>query len=417
MLSSRTLEDGVEVIAAIDYDDGLVSEYARVAAGVTARTEADSMRRAEAGIAEHADAKPTERAEAGAAEDAEAGAIERPRRMPAATATAAVAAARSKVSTAPPPRAVRQSTAAPAARRAAARPPAPASGRVAAELNDLRQLLEAQLASLAWNDVNRRHPAYARSLRQLAKVGIDPDLAKKLAAELPQGARRELADLPGIVAVVGPTGVGKTTAIAKIAARFVMRYGVRKLGLISADCFRIGAREQLMTFARILGTPMQVAANADELRDVLDEMRHKRLVLIDTAGMGQRDVRLAAQFATLKVAPYRIRTVLALSAAADRGVLNEAFAAFQPARPSALIATKLDEATSLGPVLSLVLQSSLPLAYIADGQRVPEDLHLAGRKRAWLIQRAMRLAGEHTRDQDEETLAYQYADRGLAANG
>jgi flagellar biosynthesis protein FlhF len=140
-------------------------------------------------------------------------------------------------------------------------------------------------------------------------------------------------------------------------------------------------------------------------------------VLIDTAGMSQRDLRLAEQFETLRVRGYKIRSILALSAASDRDNLREALRVFLAARPRAFIATKLDEAASLGPILSLALASRLPLAYIADGQRVPEDLHLAGRRRAWLVQQALRLAGEHAAPADEDALASRYAGLELVANG
>jgi flagellar biosynthesis protein FlhF len=307
---------------------------------------------------------------------------------------------------------------------------------VAAELKDLRRLLEGQLAGLAWNDVNRRDPARARVLRQFAQLGIDPAIARELVARLPKGAsprdawrlplrllaeslklaNRELTDIGGTFAVIGPTGVGKTTTIAKMAARFVLRHGVSGLGLVSTDSFRIGAREQLLTFARILGAPMQVAASARDLREVLDGLRDKKLVLIDTAGMSQRDVRLANQFATLKVRGHQVRPVLALSAASDRGCLADALKVFRTAGPQALVFTKVDEATTLGPMLSVALQAHLPMAYISDGQRVPEDLHLAGRKRSWVIQTALHLAHDHALKPDEADLAEQFTRIGRAAN-
>lgn len=463
MLSSRNVPEGVEIIAAIDYDGSLLgvveetpaggaatapapprerpapttnrpgtSAYAQVAAAVQARAPVAAARdrapvsrfaekpapvagvRAEAPVAPAGQPEPQRRVTPGVPAQAQPGAAKNPQTGP------------------QTPRPSRRRAVPPKAHA----PAAPEMPRVAAELNDLRQLLENQLASLAWNDMNRRQPADARCLRQLASLGIDPKIAKALVNELPRRrmandlwrlplqriaerlplAKQDLADLPGVYAVVGPTGVGKTTTIAKIAARFVLRHGVRKLGLVSTDCYRIGAREQLMTFARILGTPMQVASNAAEMTEVLDSMRHKRLILVDTAGMSQRDVRLAEQFATLRVRGHKLRSVLALSAASDLGHLRDALHAFRAARPIALIATKLDEATSLGPMLSLLIESGLTLAYLSDGQRVPEDLHLAGRKRAWLLQQAMRLAHSHAIETDEDALARQFARLELAAN-
>jgi flagellar biosynthesis protein FlhF len=226
-----------------------------------------------------------------------------------------------------------------------------------------------------------------------------------------------MADQGGVFAMVGPTGVGKTTTIAKIAARFVLRHSVGELGLVSTDTYRIGARQQLANFARILRAPMQVADSSDELRRVLDSFASKKLVLIDTAGMSQRDVRLANQFATLKVEGHQVRTVLALSAGADRGCLAEALNVFQSASPEALIITKLDEAAALGGVLSLAIRAGLPIAYLSDGQRVPEDLHLAAPKRFWLMHNAVKLTQSAVVPPDENELETSFGEMELATHG
>jgi flagellar biosynthesis protein FlhF len=227
----------------------------------------------------------------------------------------------------------------------------------------------------------------------------------------------DMADTGGIFAVVGPTGVGKTTSIAKIAARFILRHSVDELGLVSTDTYRVGARQQLHNFARIMRAPMHVAENAHDLRRVLDGFANKKLVLIDTAGMSQRDVRLANQFATLKVEGHHVRTVLALSAGADRGCLAEAVNVFKATSPEALIVTKLDETTAFGGILSLAIRSGLPVAYLSDGQRVPEDLHRAAPKRFWLLHNALKLAANASSSPDENELADKYGQMELAANG
>ena len=397
MLSSRKTPEGVEVIAAMDYDDQLL-----VAAGDAEAPSSDS-----------ATAGPEVALE---------------QREPQATSDPSTyeEIARGVRTTAP----AAPSTPAPV-------PSDAASIEVKDELKDLRQLLESQLASLAWNDLNRRRPVRARALRQLARLGIGPELARELAEQTPSAttardawrlplqvlaerlplARRDLAEIGGTFAIVGPTGVGKTTSIAKIAARFVLRHRVADLGLVSTDTYRIGAREQLLTFARILGAPMHVAENARELRSVLDSLASKKLVLIDTAGMSQRDPRLTKQFATLRVEGHRVHPVLTVSAAADRGSLAEALTVFKAANPKALIITKLDEATTLGPVLSLAIRGGLPVAYLSDGQRVPEDLHLAAPKRVWLMQYATKLARDHSGVPDEGQLASEFGPMELAANG
>lgn len=378
LLSSRKLPNGVEVIAAIDYDEALLAQGSRETAA-----DADSEQR----LADYAH----------------------------------VASARA---TAPPP-------AAPASAVEATADPT-----VAQEIKDLRRLLETQLASLAWSDLNRQAPVRARLLRELAKLGVDSTLAAELADEVPadcgsQEAMRfvvrrfgerlplvtwDMAEEGGVFAVVGPTGVGKTTSIAKIAARFVLRHNVADLGLVSTDTYRIGARQQLLNFARILRAPMHVAENAADLRRVLDSFANKKLVLIDTAGMSQRDVRLANQFSTLKVEGHRVRAVLALSAGADRGCLAEAQKVFKAASPEALIVTKIDEAAALGGVLSLAIGSNLPVAYLSDGQRVPEDLHCAAPKRFWLLHNAFKLSASAAISPDENELADRFGHMELAAN-
>ncbi len=445
MLSTRSVEGGVEVIAAIDYDDSL---FSRVGESLGPGDEHA------AGPDDEPDDEPGE--DVRVSEEARSRAANEPRSMTASPSRAAAGPddtgapseyeriVRTLAGAGPePPPAAGSPTPAPArpASRAQLRPVAAESDEasapaLAAELKDLRRLLEVQLASLAWNDLNRRDPVRARVLREFARLGVDSAVARKFVERLPQTggardawrvplrllaeclplARRELIDMGGVFAVVGPTGVGKTTTIAKIAARFVLRHGLNGLGLVSTDSYRIGAREQLLTFARILGAPMQVASNARELGQVLDGLRHKKLVLIDTAGMSQRDVRLANQFTTLRASGHHVRSVLALSAATDAGTLLETMTAFRAAAPKALVVTKIDEATTLGPILSLVLRARLPLAYVSDGQRVPEDLHLAGTRRDWLIQTALHLARDHARERDEAELAAEFASLKQVAN-
>jgi flagellar biosynthesis protein FlhF len=376
MLSSRKLTNGVEVIAAIDYDEALLTQGGRETAA-----DDDSDNR----LADYAQ----------------------------------VATAR----TAPPP------PAAPAVEPTA-------DPTVAEEIKDLRRLLETQLASLAWSDLNRQAPVRARLLRELAKLGVDSTLATELADEVPadsgsQEAMRfvvrrfgerlplvtwDMAEEGGVFAIVGPTGVGKTTSIAKIAARFALRHNVADLGLVSTDSYRVGARQQLNNFARILRAPMHVAENATDLRRVLDNFANKKLVLIDTAGMSQRDVRLTNQFTTLKVEGHHVRAVLALSAGADRACLKEAQRVFKAANPEALIVTKIDEAAALGGILSLAIASNLPVAYLSDGQRVPEDLHRAAPKRFWLLHNAFKLSASVGIAPDENELADRFGHMELAAN-
>lgn len=265
------------------------------------------------------------------------------------------------------------------------------------EMKSMRGLLEQQLSSLAWGDMARRNPVRARLLHSLRDTGISPALARQIANEAAQTTDYEAAwrqalailahrlqvtnddilDRGGVVALIGPTGVGKTTTIAKLAARFVLRHGARSVALVTTDSYRIGAHEQLRTYARILGLPLRIAANGEELRAALAAFSDKRLVLVDSAGMSQRDLRLSEQMALLAGGGEPLGTYLVLSAAGQMSAALEAAQAFHGTRLRGCIITKLDEAMSLGGLLSVVIQQKLPVAYVSDGQRVPEDLAVA----------------------------------------
>jgi flagellar biosynthesis protein FlhF len=278
------------------------------------------------------------------------------------------------------------------------------------EIRQLRGLLENQLAHLAWSDRERREPLHTDVMRRLSTMELDAGLVEKvsaptvhardakhawqlalaeLSASLPV-ADRDFLDQGGIVALVGSTGVGKTTSIAKLAARYVLRHGRRHVALVTTDSYRIGAHEQLITYGRLLGISVQVASDHKELRSILNSLADKRLVLIDTAGMSQRDVRLTEQFATLADSGIPIRTLLVLSATLHPSVLEETIRAFSSVALEGAILTKLDEAASLGGVLSTVIRQHLPLMFVANGQRVPEDLQPARAQE--LVQLAAELA-------------------------
>jgi flagellar biosynthesis protein FlhF len=290
------------------------------------------------------------------------------------------------------------------------------------ELRTLRRMLETQLATLAWNDLSRRAPIQTELLRQLTVLGLAHDLAGELVSQLPQ--RMELAEAQrlslalmsrrietvgerwmesgGVVAMVGPTGVGKTTLIAKLAARWVLRHGARDLALVTTDSIRIGAQEQIHTLGRLLGVPAYAIDGAAELADALDQIGERRLVLIDSAGLSQRDPRLANELETLSNASARLETSLVLSAAAQAGAIEQSLERFAAARPTTCCVTKLDEATSLGGTLSALIRTKLPLAYLSDGQQVPEDLSPA--RAHQLIARAVELSKKAGAHADEDLL-------------
>jgi flagellar biosynthesis protein FlhF len=298
-----------------------------------------------------------------------------------------------------------------------------------AEVRTLRDLLELELARLTWNDNVRRNAAATTTIRNLARLGITPDVAQSVIDSLGTGVetnsswigplkelerripvcKDDLIAAGGVFAVVGPTGVGKTTTIAKLAARYALTGRPEDVALVTTDTFRIGAREQLETFGEILGSPVYQAGDGGRLAEILAMLAGRKLVLIDTAGMGQRDVRLARQLSWLATADSRVRVLLALPANGQTAALQEIVEAFTVARPSACILTKTDEATSLGGAISALVRSGLPLAYVANGQRVPEDLHFAKPRQTWLVKSALELMSRRD-DVNEDFMAEHFAE-------
>jgi flagellar biosynthesis protein FlhF len=224
----------------------------------------------------------------------------------------------------------------------------------------------------------------------------------QLCAEIPV-VKNDLLDAGGTLALVGPTGVGKTTTIAKLAARFCLRHGNRHLALISADSYRIGAQEQLQNYGQILDVPVRSVTTPEALNNALHAFVDKRLILIDTAGMGQRDLKLTERLGLLSKGNHPVKSLLTLSATTQRSALTHAIRAFSIVQPIGAILTKMDEAASLGGVLSSVLDASLPLAFVTDGQRVPEDIRGAHAER--LMKQAVELSEVMGSNPDEEYLA------------
>jgi flagellar biosynthesis protein FlhF len=303
--------------------------------------------------------------------------------------------------------------------------PAETLGR---ELKTLRRMLETQLASLAWNDLTRRAPIHTEVLRELTEIGISPDLAAQVVAQLPaniefsQARRLAIANLSqrvtvtgdrwldhgGHVALLGPTGVGKTTSLAKLAVRWTLRHGAKELALVAADTVRMGAQDQVRGLGQLLGAPVHSLDNFAELPALLARLREYRFVLIDTPGTSQRDAQLARRLATLAAAGPQLTSALVLAASTQAGANEEIVARFAAAKPASCVLTKIDETTSLGGVLSVVMRAALPVSYVSEGQRVPEDLRPA--RALELVSSAVQLAQVTGAAADEDLLRRRFGD-------
>ncbi|MEJ2619706.1 MAG: flagellar biosynthesis protein FlhF [Candidatus Thiodiazotropha sp.] len=302
------------------------------------------------------------------------------------------------------------------------------------EMQALRRMMENELSELTWRDLGHRRPQTQELIRQLMRLDLDAAHCRELAyraedAESPDQAwrqalshlRRELLvesndllNAGGVLALVGPTGVGKTTTIAKLAAKFCLRHGNRHLALISADSYRIGAQEQLQNYGQILDVPVRSAATAEELSSALHAFSDKRLVLIDTAGMGQRDLKLTERLGLIKQGNHPVKALLTLSATTQRSALSHAIRSFGAISPIGAVLTKMDEAASLGGVISALLESRLPLAFTTDGQRVPEDIQVA--RSEILIRQAVEMTQQSEHQPDEEYLAMAFGGTSEHAN-
>jgi flagellar biosynthesis protein FlhF len=269
------------------------------------------------------------------------------------------------------------------------------------QVAEVKHLLESHIAGNTWGQLKGVSPGRAEMLKKLLAAGFSPALATSLLEEVgevdEQAAliatlRRPLAnriktvdpvamfDQGGVFAFIGPTGVGKTTTVAKIAARCVMRFGRKSVSLLSTDTYRIGALEQLRVFAKILGLPVTALRDAEDLAGRLQELEKFHVVLIDTAGMGQRDVKMVEQLKVLADGYKSMKRLLVMSATTSLQTMQDVIQAHSQGKSNgihAALITKVDEAMSLAPSVDCLIRHDLPLLFIGNGQQVPEDLHVA----------------------------------------
>ncbi|THF64199.1 flagellar biosynthesis protein FlhF [Pseudothauera rhizosphaerae] len=409
----RTAKPAAKPVAAAkaaraeDEDDYRVSLGAAVARTAPVRPAEPVMRAFNPPRVEHADYPPRSRATAPApATDPWAEAI-------AAAQAAGTAAARRPAVTEDAPARSAERERETREQDARVRELQEANTKLMAELTGIRGMIERQLAGFAWGEAKRQAPARAELVGDLLEAGFSAVLARRLVQAVgeeatPAEARKavstalnrelramssdaDLIDRGGVYALVGPTGVGKTTTTAKLAARCVVRHGADKLALITTDGYRIGAQEQLRIYGRILGVPVFSVRDAADLRQTLAELRNKHMVLIDTVGVSQRD-RMVAEQAAMLLGAGNVRRLLLLNATCRGDTLDDVVRAYQGPNLAGCILTKVDEAASLAPCIDVAVRRELELFYVANGQRVPEDLHLPNR--AYLLHRALREQAE-----------------------
>mgnify|MGYP000728273962 CR=1 FL=1 len=285
------------------------------------------------------------------------------------------------------------------------------------EMASIRKLLEHQVSGLMWQDMAQKEPQRAVLVNRLLTLGLSEQIADQIAGYVPSQyndseawqqatklvgeqlntTQNDIIHRGGVVALVGPTGVGKTTTIAKLAARFAQVHGNEQVALISTDTFRIAGFEQLATYGKIIGCQVKLAKDSQSLDLLLEQFANKKLVLIDTAGMGQRDIRLAENLANLvSNARVRIRNYLVLAANSQQQVMQENVERFKKVPLSGCIYTKLDESVSIGEIITTSIQNGLPIGYLTDGQRVPEDIKVANAEK--LVTLADKMASKSARN-------------------
>jgi flagellar biosynthesis protein FlhF len=303
------------------------------------------------------------------------------------------------------------------------------------ELREVKGLIEERFGALAFMEKLQREPARARLTQKLLDCGFSPALIRKMAESLSGEVADEsawaanvlernlhtgeqqpaLEDQGGVYALIGSTGVGKTTTTAKIAAAFATQHGASQLGLITLDAYRVAAHEQLRAYGRILGVPVHTAHDRASLEDLLDLLSGKKMVLIDTAGMAQRDARTKE---LLDMLGHRsINKLLVVNASAQGETIEDVLISYRAHKAKGVVLSKLDEAVKLGPALDAMIRHKLQIVGVANGQRVPEDWHRLSAHA--LVQKALRVSGgsAYRMDSSDVNLVFSAPASHLHTNG
>jgi flagellar biosynthesis protein FlhF len=279
------------------------------------------------------------------------------------------------------------------------------------EMREMRQAIESKITTMSWGSIQQHEPIKSEMLSLMLSADFSPALSRYVAENIPEGQDENeaiewvkstidrnfkiedphdsLLPQKGVYAIIGPTGVGKTTTTAKLASRYVMKYGSENLGLISTDAYRVGGQEQLRIYAKILGVMIYAVKDEADLEIALNELKKKHTILIDTVGVGQRDTMVTQQIEMLSKTQVPIKKLLCLNATSTGETLTDVINAYSAARLDGCILTKLDEAVKIGSAIDVIIRSKLKLFFTTNGQRVPEDIEIANKSS--LIERAFRV--------------------------
>ena len=274
--------------------------------------------------------------------------------------------------------------------------------KLLSEISEVKFLLQSHVAGNFWGSIQQENTHVTEIVKHLLNSGFSPKLCAEIARNLPEdlsvpalikNAREQVKcmiktshafdifDRGGVFAFIGPTGVGKTTTVAKIAARCVLRYGRNQVALLTTDTYRIGAQEQLKTFAKILGLSVTAVRDSEDLAAKIKDFSNRKIVLLDTAGVSQRDTLMVEQSQLLEHGSNKARRILVMSSTTDLRTQEEVISLHNQAMQNAngekldsVIITKIDEAAHLAPVIDSVIRHDLSIMFVSNGQRVPEDL-------------------------------------------
>ncbi len=303
------------------------------------------------------------------------------------------------------------------------------------ELQSMKELIEERFNTLSWLGQARQDPVQSNLMLKLIRAGYSPALSRAVLEHLPgdlppaeavrwmievlernlrtDAQAQPLHEEGGIWALVGPTGVGKTTTCAKLAAQCARAHGAASVGLITLDTYRMGAHEQLRSYGRMLGVVAHLAHDRAALQDLLGLLANKKMVLIDTTGVAPRDPRRRDLLNVLDLPG--VRRLLVLNAASHGDTLDDVFTGFKSAGTQQAILSKVDEAVKLGPAIDALIRHQMVLRGVTNGQRVPEDWEAASAHR--LVAASMRANVRSAFDPREADLNFIFSPASAPAGG